>query len=120
MYKKIVTKGTTDYCYLRVRLDFEDDGPEVSAINFKQIIIEAVTTLFGVAGASTLIDILRYNETDRTAVIRIYHNFLTKLWSSLSFYGNYRGKACAFRVLQVSAHLMALANNSRAMAIQVE
>ncbi|XP_045166218.2 ribonuclease P protein subunit p14-like [Mercenaria mercenaria] len=120
MYKKLVTKGTTDYCYLNVRLDFEDAGPEISAIDFKQIILEAVTSLFGLAGASTLIDILRYDQADRTAVVRIYHRFLTKLWSSLSFYGNYRGRACAFRVLQVSAHLMAMACNSRSMVIEVE
>lgn len=117
MYKKIVSKGKPEYCYLHIRLDFENDGPEISALNFKQIVLEAVTGLFGLTGASSLLDILKYEETDRSAVIRIYHRFLTQLWSSLSLYGNYKGVPCAFRVLQVSPHLMALSCNSRNLAV---
>ncbi|XP_060551733.1 ribonuclease P protein subunit p14-like [Ruditapes philippinarum] len=104
----------------KIYRDFEDVDLQISALDFKQIVIEAVTSLFGLAGAATLIDILRYDEHERTAIIRIYHKCLTKIWSSLSFYGKYRGRACAFRVLQVSAHLMAMACNSRSMSLELE
>ncbi|KAL4229162.1 Ribonuclease P protein subunit p14 [Mactra antiquata] len=120
MYQKIVTKGSTDYCYLKIRLDFgKDHDAIIDALNFKQLILSAAKDVFGIAVSCSLIDVLRYEKSSRTAVIRIYHKYLTKLWSSLTMYGNINGAPCAFRILQVSSHLMALANNSRSMKLHM-
>lgn len=120
MSVKIVNKGHLEYCYLRIRLDFEEPAnPAFTVVQFKQALIQAVRSLFGITGASNQIDVLKYTETDRTAIIRVHHRFLAQFWSSLTLYSEHDGLSCAFRVLQVSAHLMALAANSRLTPVRV-
>lgn len=121
MSVKIITKGHLEYCYLRIRLDFEEPAnPDLSVIQFKQVILQAVKSLFGITGASNQIDILKFTEADRTAVIRVQHRFLAQFWASLTLYSEHDGQSCAFRVLQVSSHLIALAANSRLTPILVD
>lgn len=119
MSVKIVNKGHLEYCYLKIRLDFEEPAnPEIDVVQFKCAIIQAVKSLFGITGASNQIDILKYTEKDRSAIVRVHHRFLAQFWSSLTLYSVHDGVSCAFRVLQVSAHLMALAANSRSTPIR--
>ncbi|KAK3589477.1 hypothetical protein CHS0354_030601 [Potamilus streckersoni] len=116
MYEKHVSKGHLPYCYLKVRLDFEDDA-DIDIIIFKHIVIQAVQSLFGEAVSCTPIDVLKYRQTNREAILRVSSSYFTKLWASLTWYSSYNEQSCAFRVLQVSSHLMALAANSRQLSL---
>lgn len=120
MSVKIVNKGHLEYCYIRIRLDFEEPAnPDIDVVQFKCSLIQAVKSLFGITGASNQIDVLKYTENDRTAIVRVHHRFLAQFWASLTLCSEHDGLSCAFRVLQVSSHLMALAANSRATPITV-
>lgn len=119
MYEKQVSKGHLTYCYLKVRLDFEEDTEptDIDIIIFKHIVIQAVQSLFGEAASCTPIDVLKYRQTNREAILRVSSSYFTKLWASLTWYSEYNEQSCAFRVLQVSSHLMALAANSRQLSL---
>ncbi|XP_052779099.1 ribonuclease P protein subunit p14-like [Mya arenaria] len=120
MYKKIVNKGSLDYCYLKTRLDFEEGTrATIDEVQFKQLVLEAVQSLFGLALSCSLIDVLKFDPADNSAILRIEHRNLVKVWSSLTLCGNAGGAPCAFRVLQVSPHLLALSADSRDMTLEV-
>ncbi|XP_060084415.1 ribonuclease P protein subunit p14-like [Ylistrum balloti] len=116
-YKRIVTKGPLPYCYLKIRLEFEDPSVTksltVNATTLKHAIVTSMKGLFGELGSSESIDILKFDEENYEAIIRTRHSFFVKVWSSLCLCGSFGGYTCAFRVNQVSAHLMGLACNSR-------
>lgn len=82
-------------------------------LTFKVIITQAMREMFGLAGVSITVDILKYNEVRREAILRVPQSGLVKLWSSLTLLGTFQDKSCAFRVIQISSHLIALAGNSR-------
>ncbi|XP_013408272.1 ribonuclease P protein subunit p14 [Lingula anatina] len=114
MYRRIVSKGKAEYFYLHVTLEFEDfEDVPVDAIKFKTIIVDALQGLFGLAGASIPADILKFHQPKRSAVLRVPSSGFVKLWSSLTLLGTCMGRRCAFRVHQVTPHLMALSANSR-------
>uniref|UniRef100_A0A8C9HLJ3 Ribonuclease P/MRP subunit p14 n=1 Tax=Piliocolobus tephrosceles TaxID=591936 RepID=A0A8C9HLJ3_9PRIM len=67
--------------------------------------------------AALPLDILTYEEKTLSAILRICSSGLVKLWSSLTLLGSYKGKKCAFRVIQVSPFLLALSGNSRELVL---
>nr|XP_042140346.1 ribonuclease P protein subunit p14 isoform X3 [Peromyscus maniculatus bairdii] len=64
-------------------------------------------------GAALPVDVLTYEEKTLSAILRVCSSGLAKLWSSLTLFGAYKNKKCAFRVIQVSPFLLALSGNSR-------
>lgn len=117
MYKRIVSKGHLPYTYLKIKLEFEDGEPEIEAAMFKYFITQAIQSLHGEIGASHSVDVLKFRKRQLEAILRVSYSFLSKLWSSLTLVGNYKGQVCAFRILQVSSHLMALSSNSRELEV---
>ncbi|VDI61065.1 ribonuclease P protein subunit RPP14 [Mytilus galloprovincialis] len=119
MYKRIVGKGHLPYAYLKIKLEFEDGAlePEIEAAMFKYFITQAIQSLHGEIGASHSVDVLKFRKRHLEAILRVSCSFLSKLWSSLTLVGNYKGQVCAFRVQQVSSHLMALSSNSRELNV---
>lgn len=119
MYTRVVSKGHLPYSYLKVRLEFEneDNHPELEPAVFKYTITQAIQSLHGEIGASHKVDVLKFKRNNLEAILRVSYNFFTKLWSSLTLIGNYKGQACVFRVLQVSSHLMALSSDSRQLDV---
>lgn len=67
--------------------------------------------------AALPLDVLTYEEKTLSAILRICSSGLVKLWSSLTLLGSYKGKNCAFRVIQVSPFLLALSGNSRELVL---
>ncbi|XP_057625930.1 ribonuclease P protein subunit p14 isoform X2 [Chionomys nivalis] len=74
-------------------------------------ILASMTLLL--VGAALPVDVLTYEEKTLSAILRVCSSGLTKLWSSLTLFGAYKNKKCAFRVIQVSPFLLALSGNSR-------
>uniref|UniRef100_A0A4W2EUK2 Ribonuclease P protein subunit p14 n=1 Tax=Bos indicus x Bos taurus TaxID=30522 RepID=A0A4W2EUK2_BOBOX len=105
------------YHYMKVRLEFQDCGIGLNAAQFKQLLISALKDLFGEVDAALPLDVLTYEEKTLSAILRICSSGLVKLWSSLTLLGSYKGKNCAFRVIQVSPLLLALSGNSRELEL---
>lgn len=98
---------------MKVHLEFQEHGVELNAAQFKQLLVSALKDLFGEVGAALPVDVLTYEEKTLSAILRVCSSGLTKLWSSLTLFGAYKNKKCAFRVIQVSPFLLALSGNSR-------
>ncbi|XP_042091947.1 ribonuclease P protein subunit p14 isoform X2 [Ovis aries] len=116
-YERIVYKNPSEYHYMKVRLEFQDGGVGLNAAQFKQLLISALKELFGEVDAALPLDVLTYEEKTLSAILRICSSGLVKLWSSLTLLGSYKGKNCAFRVIQVSPFLLALSGNSRELVL---
>ncbi|KAM9076731.1 ribonuclease P protein subunit p14 isoform 1-T1 [Megaptera novaeangliae] len=99
------------------RREFQDHGIGLNAAQFKQLLISALKDLFGEVDAALPLDILTYEEKTLSAILRICSSGLVKLWSSMTLLGSYKGKKCAFRVIQVSPFLLALSGNSRELVL---
>ncbi|XP_058027861.1 ribonuclease P protein subunit p14 [Ahaetulla prasina] len=116
-YERIVLKNVSEYHYLKIRLEFEEAGISLNPVDFKQLIISALKRLHGEVGAALPVDVLTYEEKTLTAILRVSNTGLVKLWSALSLLGSYQNRKCAFRVIQTSPFLLALAGNSREMVL---
>uniref|UniRef100_G1NR82 Ribonuclease P/MRP subunit p14 n=1 Tax=Meleagris gallopavo TaxID=9103 RepID=G1NR82_MELGA len=68
-------------------------------------------------GAALPVDVLVYEEKSLCAVLRVVSGGFVKLWSALTLQGFYQNRRCAFRVLQTSPFLLALAGNSRELVL---
>ena len=102
---------------MKVRLEFQDCGIGLNAAQFKQLLISDLKNLFGEVDAALPLDVLTYEEKTLSAILRICSSGLVKLWSSLTLLGSYKGKNCAFRVIQISPLLLALSGNSRELEL---
>uniref|UniRef100_A0A2D4IBC4 Uncharacterized protein n=1 Tax=Micrurus lemniscatus lemniscatus TaxID=129467 RepID=A0A2D4IBC4_MICLE len=116
-YEKIVLNDVSEYRYLKIHLQFEESGISLNPVDFKQLIISALKRLHGEVGAALPVDVLTYEEETLTAILRVSNVGHVKLWSALSLLGSYQNRKCAFRVIQTSPFLLALAGNSREMVL---
>ncbi|KAL1766144.1 ribonuclease P protein subunit p14 [Sigmodon hispidus] len=112
-YERVVYKSPSEYHYMKVCSEFQEDSIGLNAAQFKQLLVSALKDLFGEIGAALSADVLTYEEKTLSAILRVYSSDLAKLWSSLTLFGTYKNKKCAFRVIQVSPFLLALSVNSR-------
>ncbi|KAG9260331.1 ribonuclease P protein subunit p14 [Astyanax mexicanus] len=116
-YERVVCKNTSLYHYMKINLVFDSRNKSLSAEQFKQLIITGLKDLYGEVGAAFPFDVLTFNQTELSAILRVYHSSLVKLWSAITLIGSYESVSCAFRVTQVSPFLLALSGNSREMEV---
>ncbi|XP_008103640.2 ribonuclease P protein subunit p14 [Anolis carolinensis] len=116
-YERIVLKNTSEYHYLKIRLELDDTNISLNAVEYKQLIISALKRLHGEVGAALPFDVLTYEEQNLSAILRVPNSGLVKLWSALTLLGSYQNRDCAFRVIQTSPFLLALAGNSRELVL---
>lgn len=102
---------------MKVCLEFQDHTVGLNAAQFKQLLLSALKDLFGEVDAALPLDVITYEEKTLSAILRICSRGLVKLWSSLTLLGCYKGKKCAFKVIQVSPFLLALSGNSRELVL---
>uniref|UniRef100_A0A8D0GIK1 Ribonuclease P/MRP subunit p14 n=1 Tax=Sphenodon punctatus TaxID=8508 RepID=A0A8D0GIK1_SPHPU len=112
-YERIVFKTTSPHHYMKVRLEFQEAGVRLNAAHFKQLVVSALKELHGEFGAALPVDVLTYEETSLSAILRVSSSGLVKLWSALTLLGSYQNRKCAFKVIQTSPFLLALSGNSR-------
>lgn len=112
-YERVVYKSPAEHHYMKVCLEFQEQGVALTVAQFKQLLVSALRDLFGEVGAALPVDVLTYDEKTLSAILRVCSSGLAKLWSSLTLFGAYKSKKCAFRVIQVSPFLLALSGNSR-------
>ncbi|XP_054833835.1 ribonuclease P protein subunit p14 [Eublepharis macularius] len=116
-YERIVLKNASEYYYLKIYLEFQEVGISLNAVEFKQLIISALKRLHGEVGAALPVDVLSYEEKTLLAILRVPITGLVKLWSALTLLDSYQNRKCAFRVIQTSPFLLALAGNSRELVL---
>ncbi|KAJ9599245.1 hypothetical protein L9F63_010247 [Diploptera punctata] len=83
-----------EYYYLDVSIEIEEGKREISAVYFKNHIIQALKTLFGEVGASINVDILKYQSATKRAILRCPSDSYVKLLSSLTLSSSFNGIAC--------------------------
>ncbi|KAM5315505.1 ribonuclease P protein subunit p14 isoform 1-T4 [Glossophaga mutica] len=139
-YERVVYKNPSEHHYMKVCLEFQDPAVGLSAAQFKQLLLSALRDLFGevwlliilsllsfyctcflssysLVDAALPLDVITYEEKTLSAILRVCSSGLVKLWSSLTLLGSYKGKICAFKVIQVSPFLLALSGNSRELVL---
>lgn len=116
-YERVVYKNASVYHYMKINLVFENGAKSLSAEQFKQLIISGLKDLYGEVGAAFPFDVLKFDQTELSAILRVYNSSLVKLWSAITLIGSYERVSCAFRVTQVSPFLLALSGNSREMEV---
>ncbi|CAL1276688.1 unnamed protein product [Larinioides sclopetarius] len=79
---------------------------------FKYAIFLALKILHGDMGCSIPVDILKYREKDRRAIIRIPSKQVTKIWSALTLFSSYDDLECTFKVYKTTPVLSCLNLNS--------
>ncbi|NWR62243.1 RPP14 protein, partial [Bucorvus abyssinicus] len=116
-FERRVLRSAAEHHYLRVRLELSDGGARPNVAQFKQLVVSALRELHGEVGAALPVDVLTYEEKTLSAILRVVSSGLVKLWSALTLLGFYQNRRCAFRVLQTSPFLLALAGNSRELVL---
>ncbi|XP_075222188.1 ribonuclease P/MRP subunit p14 a [Lycorma delicatula] len=103
-----------DYRYLDITLSFEAncDIP-VSAVDFKYHVVQSVKDVFGEIGASISVDVLKYDSSKKTGIIRCPASSYVKLRSALTLSSEYGGRCCSYTINNSSPLLISLLSNSR-------
>ncbi|KAI4495363.1 hypothetical protein M0802_008753 [Mischocyttarus mexicanus] len=100
--------------YLDVCLELQDSSDiELSPVNLKKNILEAVRQFLGEEGAKSTIDILKYSILLRRFVLRCENDFYVKLRASLTVAGQFDGKPCVYNVHRASPNLLSFISDSR-------
>ncbi|XP_074861734.1 ribonuclease P protein subunit p14 [Carettochelys insculpta] len=115
--ERIVLRNASEHHYLKLCLEFHETGIRLNAAHFKQLIFSALKELHGEVGATLPVDVLTYEEKTMSAILRVPSSGFVKLWSALTLLGSYQNRKCAFRVIQTSPFLLALAGNSRELVL---
>uniref|UniRef100_A0A0B7BMY0 Ribonucleases P/MRP subunit Pop8-like domain-containing protein n=1 Tax=Arion vulgaris TaxID=1028688 RepID=A0A0B7BMY0_9EUPU len=112
--KSFISDKKQPYLYLKVLLTIEnEDASQLSPVQYKFLIMQALKETLGQVGASTTVDLLKLSS-DAVALLRLPSRNAEKVWGALTLYGTTPAKRrCAFRVLQVSPFLMGLAFDTR-------
>ncbi|XP_044729826.1 ribonuclease P protein subunit p14 [Chrysoperla carnea] len=104
----------SNYHYLDLTLELPKGlKREIPAVFFKKHVMQALNALFGEVGASTTVDLLKYESIPHRAVLRVPSVYYVKLRSSLTLAGDYEGIPCAYRIHKSSTYLLNLLGDSR-------
>jgi RNase P/RNase MRP subunit POP5 len=110
--RMLVTRvSKPEFTYLSINLELDScdqDNAKPSVIELKVLISKALEELHGEIGKSIPVDVLRYVENDGKAILRTPHKSVVKVLSALTLCGMYKDLLCAFRINQISNHLIEL------------
>lgn len=56
---------------MKVCLEFQEHGVGLNGAQFKQLLVSALKDLFGEVGAALPVDVLTYDETTLSAILRV-------------------------------------------------
>ncbi|KAL2091668.1 hypothetical protein ACEWY4_013931 [Coilia grayii] len=116
-FERLVCKNASDFHYMKICLVLEKGRRNVEAAQFKQLMISGLRQLYGEVGAALPFDVLKFDPSTLTGMVRVCNSSLVKLWSAITLIGSYQNELCAFRVTQVSPFLIALSGNSRKLEL---
>uniref|UniRef100_A0A1B8Y6G8 Uncharacterized protein n=1 Tax=Xenopus tropicalis TaxID=8364 RepID=A0A1B8Y6G8_XENTR len=70
-YERIVLKNPSEHHYMKVQLEFNGEGAQLSATQFKLLVVSALKNLHGEVGSSLPLDLLSFDEKTLCAVLRV-------------------------------------------------
>ncbi|KFO38264.1 Erythroid differentiation-related factor 1 [Fukomys damarensis] len=70
--QELFMRSSQECHYMKVYLQFQDDGVERNAAQFKRLLVSALKDLFGEVGAVFPMDVLTYEEKTPSAIFREY------------------------------------------------
>jgi len=63
---------------------FEDPERTLDAVLFKELIVSHATEMFGLVGCCNRLDLLSYQESLATGILRVHQSDLVQLWASMT------------------------------------
>ncbi|KAI9318562.1 hypothetical protein BX666DRAFT_1929345 [Dichotomocladium elegans] len=88
--------------------------PSTTELTFRMCIQQALQSLFGLAGAAIIVDVLDWNEKTNVGFIRVNQSELVTVWNALMLHQfRISDMPCIVEVLGSSASLLSLADDSR-------
>eukprot|EP00899_Mesostigma_viride_P006056 jgi/Mesvir1/15451/Mv06631-RA.1 len=100
-----------------LRVGYQPDGGVLSKEGFLEVLRLAMKQLFGVVGGALDFDVMAYEPSSQSAIIKVPKSDATRVWAAAAMVGKHRDQECRLQVLQVSPFLLALATNSRSMQV---
>lgn len=86
---------------------------KVTSVYLKKNILESVRQLFGVKGANSRIDILKFSPAEHRFVLRCSSDGYVRLRVALTLASTYEGRTCVYTVHRASPNLLSLTADSR-------
>lgn len=90
----------------------EPDEP-ITATLLKTQLTLAVKQFLGTEGASSRVDVLKYNSKTKRFVLRCCSDNYVRLRAALTVANSFKGEPCNYNIHKVSTNLLTLTVNSR-------
>lgn len=78
----------------------------VTFSSFKQHVYHSLYLLFGEVGSSTTVELLKYYQSEKRAILSVPEDFFVRLYSALTLNGVFNGIECAYRVHKTTRDLL--------------
>ncbi|ORZ15286.1 hypothetical protein BCR42DRAFT_416798 [Absidia repens] len=103
------------YQYLKIKLLAEKElNVKVTEVAFRMSIQQAIQNTLGLAGTGLKIDVLDWNPTTCTGIVKVPQKELVVIWGSLVTHQfAMADQVCTLDIVDNSASLISLADNSR-------
>eukprot|EP01126_Amoeba_proteus_P047778 TRINITY_DN5482_c0_g1_i4.p1 TRINITY_DN5482_c0_g1~~TRINITY_DN5482_c0_g1_i4.p1 ORF type:complete len:141 (+),score=19.55 TRINITY_DN5482_c0_g1_i4:160-582(+) len=105
--------STTDDFFVLAVIRTKEPVMSMNESLFKNALLGSLTDLFGITGSVATLDVLLYESSNQTVVIRTQNRFAQHVWTSLTFLVSVQQKPCLIEVIKTSSSLISLACPSR-------
>ncbi|KAI8097676.1 uncharacterized protein BX664DRAFT_326978 [Halteromyces radiatus] len=101
--------------YLKIKV-WSENGLDVkmTEVAFRMSLQQAIQSTLGWAGTGSKIDVLDWNEETHIGIVKVPQSELVMIWGAIAVHQFAMAEqACALDILDTSASLISLADNSR-------
>ncbi|KAG4078188.1 hypothetical protein HA402_002240 [Bradysia odoriphaga] len=102
----------TGYYYLDVSLDTDSRPELLLPTYFKGKIDQSLQTVFGEIGGHTTVDILKFDQNNQRAILRVPSSYYVKLRAALTLISSFQEIPCCIKVNTASPVLLSLLDSS--------
>jgi ribonuclease P protein subunit RPP14 len=102
----------TGYYYLDVSLETKSPPELLLPTYFKGKIDQSLQTIFGEIGGHTTVDVLKFDQINQRAILRVPDAYYVKLRAALSLIASFQEIPCCIKVIAASPVLLALLDSS--------
>jgi len=81
-------------------------------LTLKEKIDQSLQTIFGEIGGHTTVDVLKFNQTNQRAILRVPSDYYVKLRAALSLISSFQDIPCCIKVKAASPVLLSLLDSS--------
>ncbi|XP_017490628.1 PREDICTED: uncharacterized protein LOC108378831 [Rhagoletis zephyria] len=93
----------TGYCYLDVELKLRDEEKAVvTPAYFLGSIEDSLQSLFGEIGGQTDLELVKFDNTQKRAILRVQKEFLPRTRAAITLIGHFQDIPCHFMLRNIS------------------